>query len=82
VAALFACSPAVCGAPTRSAAPQYLFSIPSASGSLIGPSDKHLTLRLTGTRNYLTRFTDRPLRQAFVVANGDFARRFKASLTR
>jgi hypothetical protein len=57
--------------------PQYLFSIPTASGSLTGPSDKHLTLRLAGTRNYLTRFTDRPLREAFVVANVDFARRFK-----
>jgi hypothetical protein len=59
-------------------APSYLFSIPTASGSLTGPNDRHLTLRLTGTRNYLTRFTDRPLRQAFVVANVDFARRFKA----
>ena len=26
--------------------------------------------------SYLTRFTDRPLRQAAVVANVDFARRF------
>ena len=58
-------------------AAQYLFSIPAAAGSLIGPSDRHLTLRLTGTRDYLTRFTDRPLREAFVVANVDFARRFK-----
>jgi len=58
--------------------PQYLFSIPTASGSLTGSDDKHLTLRLSGTRNYLTRFTDRPLRQAFVVANVDFARRFKS----
>jgi uncharacterized protein YjbI with pentapeptide repeats len=57
-------------------APQYLFSIPTASGSLIGRSDKHLTLRLIGARRYLTRFTDRPLREAFVVANVAFARRF------
>jgi Pentapeptide repeats (8 copies) len=55
----------------------YLFSVPAASGSLTGPNDQHLTLRLTGTRDYLSRFTDRPLRQAFVVANVDFARRFK-----
>jgi hypothetical protein len=56
---------------------EYLFSITSASGSLTGRGDKHLTLKLVGTRNHLTRFTDRPLRQAFVVANGDFAKRFK-----
>jgi hypothetical protein len=45
--------------------------------SLTGHNDQHLTLRLTDTRDYLTRFTDRPLRQAFVVANVDFAKRFK-----
>jgi hypothetical protein len=56
--------------------PSYLFSIPAASGSLRGPNDKHLTLKLIGTRNYLTRFTDRPIREAFVVANVDFERRF------
>ena len=55
----------------------YLWSIPSASGSLTGPDDQHLVLRLVGVRNYLTRFTDRPVRQAFVVANADFLRRFK-----
>ena len=56
---------------------QYLFSISTSSGSLIGPSDKHLTLRLSGARNYLTRFADRPLGEAFVVANVDFAKRFQ-----
>jgi hypothetical protein len=56
----------------------YLWSIPGASGSLTGPNDQHLVLRLVGVRNYLTRFTDRPVRQAFVVANADFVRRFKA----
>jgi hypothetical protein len=55
----------------------YLWAIPSASGSLTGPNDQHLTLRLVGVRNYLTRFTDRPVRQAYVVANVDFVRRFK-----
>lgn len=64
------------GAPPLPTPPSYLFSIPSATGSLTGPGDKHLTLRLTGARDYLTRFTDRPLRQAFVVADVDFARRF------
>jgi hypothetical protein len=55
----------------------YLWSIPSASGSLTGPDDKHLVLRLVGLRDYLTRFTDRPVRQAYVVANADFVRRFR-----
>jgi hypothetical protein len=55
----------------------YLWTIPSASGSLTGPDDQHLTLRLVGVRNYLTRFTDRPVRKAYVVANVDFVRRFK-----
>ena len=55
----------------------YLWSIPSASGSLTGRNDHHLTLRLVGVRRYLTRFTDRPVRQAFVVADADFVRRFK-----
>jgi hypothetical protein len=77
VGALVACSSAVAAPTAPPAAPQYLFSIPSGSGSLIGPNDKHLTLRLSGARSYLTRFTNRPLRQAFVVANVNFAKRFK-----
>ncbi len=67
---------AALAAPVRSVVPAYLFSIPSASGSLTGRDDHHLTLRLRGAREYLTRFTDRPLRDAAVVANVDFARRF------
>jgi hypothetical protein len=55
----------------------YLWTIPSASGALTGPNDQHLTLRLVGVRKYLTRFTDRPVRKAYVVANVDFVRRFK-----
>ncbi len=57
--------------------PNYMWSIPSASGSLTGPNDQHLVLRLVGVRDYLTRFTDRPIRKAYVVANADFVRRFK-----
>jgi hypothetical protein len=55
----------------------YLWSIPSASGTLTGANDRHLVLRLVRVRNYLTRFTDRPVRQAFVVANADFVSRFR-----
>jgi len=56
----------------------YMWAIPSASGSLTGPNGQHLTLRLVGVRDYLTRFTDRPVRNAYVVANVDFVRRFKS----
>jgi hypothetical protein len=77
IGALFGSGPALAATTPRALTPSYLFSIPTASGTLTGPNDRHLTLRLTGTRDYLTRFTDRPLRDAFVVANVDFARRFK-----
>ena len=77
VAALIGCSSTLAATTGRPPAPSYLFSIPTSSGSLTGPNNQHLTLRLTGARDYLTRFTDRPLRQAFVVANVDFARRYK-----
>ena len=77
MAAMFSCSSALAARTTRPTVPQYLFSIPSGSGSLTGPNDRHLTLRLSDARRYLTRFTDRPLRQAAVVANVDFARRFR-----
>src|SRR5437879_4640374 len=83
LAAIGACAGmlSACGSshPARAKSPktvEYLFSIPTAAGSLIGADDQHLTLRLIGTRDYLTRFTDRPLRAGFVVANVDFARRF------
>ena len=72
-AALTSCSLALA---TRAPAASDLLWIPAASGSLTGHRDDHLTLRLTGTRDYLTRFTDAPLRQASVVANTHFARRF------
>jgi hypothetical protein len=77
IGVLFGSDSALAAPTPRAVTPTYLFSIPTASGSLTGRNDRHLTLRLTGTRNYLTRFTDRPLRQAFVVANVDFARRFR-----
>jgi hypothetical protein len=86
IAALLAALTA--GASTLSAATparhqvNYMWAIPSASGSLTGPNDQHLTLALVGVRNYLTRFTDRPVRKAYVVANVDFVRRFKSYFAR
>jgi hypothetical protein len=61
-------------ADTKSPPASFLFSISAASGSLTGPGDDALTLRLSGARDYVTQFSDRPLREAFVVANVDFAR--------
>jgi hypothetical protein len=75
LAALTAGTSALSATPARQQV-NYLWAIPSASGSLTGPN-QHLTLRLVGVRDYLTRFTDRPVRQAYVVANVDFIRRFK-----
>jgi hypothetical protein len=74
-ATISACGSAASRKPT-SPAPGYLFSIPAASGSLAGPDDTHLTLRMSRARDYLTRFSDRPLREAFVVDNTDFTTRF------
>lgn len=54
----------------------YLFSIPAGGGSLIGPNDKHLTLRLIGARDYLTQFTDVPLHSAQILAAASFAAQF------
>ena len=58
--------------------PKYLWSQASDSGSLIGPDDQNLTLTLDGADVYTTRFTDRPLRDAYVVNNVDFAKRWKS----
>ena len=77
VAALMVASSTLFAATAPPSQVNYLWSIPSASGTLTGRNDHHLTLRLVGVRDYLTRFTDRPIRQAFVVVNADFVRRFK-----
>jgi hypothetical protein len=77
LAALTAASSTLSAATRAPRRLNYLWAIPSASGSLTGLNDRHLTLRLIGVRNYLTRFTDRPFRKAYVVANVDFVRRFK-----
>ena len=78
VAALTAGTSALSAATPARLQLNYMWAIPSASGSLTGPNDQHLTLRLVGVRDYLTRFTDRPVRKAYVVANVDFVRRFNS----
>jgi hypothetical protein len=77
VGVLLVASPTLAAATVPRQQLNFLWSIPSASGSLTGPNDQHLVLRLVGVRDYMTRFTDRPVRGAYVVANADFVRRFK-----
>jgi len=67
-----------CGNPDKAGWPWFLFSIPAAAGSVVGPGDADLTLRLTGARSYLTQFSDRPVRETFDLANSEFARQFPA----
>lgn len=74
VAALAASGCGQSSADTKPPPASFLFSISAASGSLTGPGDDALTLRLAGARDYLTQFSDRPLREAFVVVNVDFVR--------
>ena len=57
-------------------AASYLWSLTGSHGSLVGPSDENLTLTISGAPRFMTRFTDRPLRQAFVVANRSFVSRW------
>lgn len=60
-----------------SAAPtMYLFSQDAAGGSLTGPDELHLTLTLTGVRDWVTRFTDRPVHAAETVDIRDFLDRW------
>ena len=55
---------------------ELLFSQNAAGGSLTGPDDQHLTLALTGVRDWITRFSDRPARDAQTVDVRDFLARW------
>ena len=58
---------------TPPAAPaSWLFVEDAAGGTITGPDDQHLKLKLNKVRKYITEFTDRPNRQAFAVPNADF----------
>ena len=50
----------------------WLFVEDAAGGTLTGPDDQHLKLKLNKVRKYITAFTDRPIRQADAVPNADF----------
>ena len=53
-------------------APNLLFVEEAAGGTLTGPDDQHLTLTLTGLRDYVTSYSDRPIRQASILSNQHF----------
>ena len=50
----------------------YLFVEDAEGGAITGPDDQHLTLKLTRVRNYVTAFSDRPIRKAEALPNDDF----------
>src|SRR5580658_6070600 len=52
----------------------YLFAQGNSGGTLTGPNNNDLTLTVHGLRTYLTEFTDRPTREAVVIADTDFYR--------
>lgn len=54
----------------------WLFVEESGGGILTGPDDQHLTLTLTHLRNYVTAFTDRPIRSTTAVPNGLFFQKY------
>ena len=64
-------------ADTTSPAPvSYLWVVNSEGGTIAGSGDTGLTLTLTGVRDYVTQFADRPVRHAYVLSTMDFENRW------
>jgi hypothetical protein len=64
-------------APAPAPAPvSWLFVEEAGGGTLTGPDDEHLTLTLTHLRNYVTAFTDRPIRTTTAVPNPLFFQKY------
>ncbi|MCX6434320.1 MAG: hypothetical protein NTX29_16640 [Actinobacteria bacterium] len=62
---------------TTSPAPvSYLWVVNSEGGTITGSGDENLTLTLTGVREYVTQFADRPVRHAYVLSTMDFENRW------
>ena len=71
--ALASASPLAKNVWTTPAAPaSWLFVEDAAGGTITGPDDQHLKLKLNKVRKYITEFTDRPNRQAYAMPNADF----------
>ena len=54
----------------------WLFAEEAGGGTLTGPDDQHLTLTLTHLRNYVTAFTDRPIRSTTAYPNAMFFQKY------
>jgi hypothetical protein len=54
----------------------WLFVEEAGGGTITGPDDQHLTLTLTHLRNYVTGFTDRPIRSTTAVPNPLFFQKY------
>lgn len=74
--ALALASPMAIAATPAPAPVSWLFVEESGGGTLTGPDDQHLTLTLTHLRNYVTAFTDRPIRSTTAVPNGLFFQKY------
>jgi hypothetical protein len=62
----------IINSPAAPAPVSWLFVEDAAGGTITGPDDQHLKLKLNKVRKYITEFTDRPNRQAFARPNTDF----------
>ncbi len=68
-----------CSTPADSASTtpvSYLWVVNSEGGTIAGSGDTGLTLTLTGVRDYVTQFADRPVRHAYVLSTMDFENRW------
>ena len=74
--ALALASPMAIAATPAPAAVSYLFVEEAGGGTITGPDDQHLTLTLTHLRNYVTAFTDRPIRSTTAVPNPLFFQKY------
>lgn len=66
------------GAPAASGAPSYLFEVSARGGRISGigadTGKERLTLTLSGVADFASRFSDRPLRKAYVVSTAELVR--------
>ncbi len=68
---------AIAATPAPATTPvSWLFVEEAGGGTLTGPDDEHLTLTLTHLRNYVTAFTDRPIRTTTAVPNPLFFQKY------
>ena len=62
----------IINSPAAPVSVSWLFVEDAAGGTITGPDDQHLKLKLNKVRKYITEFTDRPNRQAYALPNADF----------